>query len=142
MPSASSPAQSSSRGAGNPPEGLAPSVPFAWLHAWRERLYARRCCRQLLALHDRLCVEDPALRGEALYARVVRQHLGLDADAADEVIARAQESYSDWPSVRPLSFRDVVHYLAVSGLCGRPGARGWVLADVRPVIERWIPTRM
>lgn len=121
---------------------LAASVPFAWLHAWRERLYARRCCRELLALHDRLAGASPGLQGTVLYAQVVQQHLGLDAAQAEEVIARARESYSDWPATRPLTFRDVVHYLAVSGLCNRPGARGWVLADVRPVIERWIPTRM
>lgn len=118
------------------------SPPFAWLHAWRERLYARRCCRELRELHDRLALDQPALRGAALYTRVVQQHLGLTADEADEVLARAEESYSDWPATRPITFRDVVHYLAVSGLCNRPGARGWVLADVRPVIERWIPTRM
>lgn len=118
------------------------SVPLAWLHAWRERLYVRRCCRRLLALHDRLAREQPGLRGSPLYAQVVQQHLGLDAAQAAEVIERAQESYSDWPASRAVSFRDVVHYLAVSGLCERPGGRGWVLADVRPVIDRWIPTRM
>jgi hypothetical protein len=124
------------------PDAAPTAVPFAWLHAWRERLYARRCCRELLALHERLALAQPGLRGAALYARVVEQHLDLDSDEADRVIDRAQESYSDWPASRPLTFRDVVHYLAVSGLCNRPGARGWVLADVRPVIERWIPTRM
>jgi hypothetical protein len=124
------------------PESPETAVPFAWLHAWRERLYARRCCRELLALHEQLALAQPQLRGAALYARVVEQHLDLDSDEADQVIARAQESYSDWPATRPLTFRDVVHYLAVSGLCNRPGTRGWVLADVRPVIERWIPTRM
>lgn len=134
--------ESPPRAAAARPDAPETSVPFAWLHAWCERLYARRCCRELLALHDRLALERPDLRGAALYAQVVQRHLGLGGAEADEVIARAQESYSDWPASRPLSFRDVVHYLAVSGLCNRPGARGWVLADVRPVIERWIPTQM
>ncbi len=112
---------------------------FGFLRAWRERLYAERCCRRLRRLHDRLGAADPGLRGVALYSRVVQHHLGCDEGTAARVLGSAAESFADWPQARALTFRDVVHYIAAIGLCQAPGGPGWVGSDLRPIIRRRVP---
>jgi hypothetical protein len=114
----------------------------AWLQAWQERRYASSCCREMLELRERLVQERPELNGHTLFASIVQRYLGIDPGTAGEILAMAERSYSSWPVERTLTFRDVVHFLIVSYLCMRPGGPGWVLADVRSIVERRIPSHL
>jgi hypothetical protein len=114
--------------------------PYRLLAAWRERRFAAICCRRLLALLKRVAAAQPGLQGAALYRQVVAQHLGGDVTAAARVIDGAEASYAIWPVSRALTFRDVVHYLAVTGYCHAQGGHAAISSDVRPMIDAVIPT--
>ena len=59
-------------------------------------------------------------------------------EVVDDVLHGARVSYANWPEERELSFRDVVHYLAATHLTGRHGTVG---SDIRPVINRHLPSQ-
>lgn len=66
----------------------------------------------MLKLFHAVQREHPELSGRALYQAVIARRLGPDSDPkrAAEIVLRAEESFTDWPVERPLSFRHVVHY--------------------------------
>lgn len=124
------------------PQGLLQAAvhPLGFIAAWRERRFAAACCRELLRLYQAAVLRHPGREGPELYRDVVTAHLNGDAVLAACVVEGAAESYSHWPAMRELRFRDVVHYLAVTGYCA--SARRDHLAmsiDVRPVIDAVIP---
>lgn len=112
------------------------------LVGWRERRFVRACCVELLALYQRTESLHPELSGEPLYRRVVEAKLGREGREVDDVIHGAQVSYAHWPVERELCFRDVVHYLAVSGYCEARGRKPWLRSHVVDVIDAEIPARL
>jgi len=48
------------------------------------------------------------------YGRFIELRSGLGPGSVPTVLRRAAESFADWPNERPLNFRDVVQYLAVT----------------------------
>jgi len=48
------------------------------------------------------------------YARFIELRSGATPSTVLTVMRRAAESFADWPNERPLNFRDVVQYLAVT----------------------------
>jgi hypothetical protein len=115
---------------------------FTFITAWRERQYAADCCRELLGLHEVVAHHHPQLSGVELYRHIVVAHIGGDAQVADTLLHRAQESYATWPVRRALNFRDVVHYLAVSGYWALHRGRRWICSDIRGVINAAIPHQL
>lgn len=113
--------------------------PFTFFLAWRERRYARSCCRELLTLHRRVRATQPELVGGDLYRKVVAARIGGDLSAADAVVRYAEQSYATWPVERTLTFRDVVHYLAVSEFSALGGSAGWVHVGIKEVVAATIP---
>ena len=104
----------------------------------REQWFAAQCCRQWRSRLESVRRDRPDLRGPELYALVLQRHLGLDPAQAAHLVDLADESYAQWPSPRPVNFRDVVHYLAATHLTGRHGTVG---SDIRPVINRHLPSQ-
>jgi hypothetical protein len=115
---------------------------FSFFTAWRERRFATACCRELLRLHHDIVASHPGLTGEALYRAIVMSHVGADERVAESLLQRAQESYALWPEPRVLCFRDVAHYLAVSGYWALHHGRRWICSDIRRVIESSIPRQL
>ena len=115
---------------------------FTLVSAWRERRFAASCCRDLLALHHSTAARHAQARGLDLYRLVVAAHVEGDASAADTLLRRAEESYAMWPVRRALTFRDVAHYLAVSGYWALHRGRRWVCSDIRHVVEAVIPQHL
>ena len=115
---------------------------FTFLTAWRERRFAAECCRDLLSLHRAMVQRHPQLGGVELYRHIVVAHVGGDAQVADILLHRAQESYATWPVHRALNFRDVVHYLAVSGYWAVHRGRRWICSDIRGVVNAAIPHQL
>lgn len=115
---------------------------FGPIAAWRERRFAADCCHELLALYQCVAAGHPHLSGALLYVQVVAAHLGGDATVAARVIAAAEESYAIWPVARALTFRDVVHYLAVTGYGRAQGKDVAASTDLRPVIDAVIPREL
>jgi len=123
---------------------LAPGFPnpLQMLAAWRERRFATACCNELLDLYLSVAAQNPGLGGESLYRKVVESKLGLEGRAVDDVLQGAQVSYANWPVERDLSFRDVVHYLAVSDYCQSLGRKRWLRSDIVGVIDAAIPPEL
>jgi hypothetical protein len=119
-------------------------IPNLWhmLVGWRERRFVRACCVELLGLYQRAERLHPGLSAEALYRQVVAAKLSREGREVDDVIQGARVSYANWPVERDLCFRDVVHYLAVSGYCEARGRKPWLRSHVVDVIDAEIPAEL
>lgn len=80
----------------------------------RESRYVMQMTRELLQLYRIVAAAHPGLARRDTYRKVVMARTGCDDYEADAVLRRAEQSFANWPSVRDLTFADVVHYLAVS----------------------------
>jgi len=106
---------------------------------WRERHYARRTSRELLALYRRVRTNHPGLTGLPLYRMVVADHLGGESSDVDAVLEHAKDSFATWPVDRPLTFRDIVHYVAVSNFLEAHDAAPWTQSNLGRMIAARIP---
>ena len=82
--------------------------------AMRERRQIRRFCDDSLRLYRQVEAQMPHASQTERYARFIELSSGVTAAAVPTVMRRAEESFADWPNERPLNFRDVVQYLAVT----------------------------
>jgi transposase-like protein len=102
---------------------------------WREKHHAAKTSRELLKMYQAIVMARPGLKKEEVYRRVVMNRLGVTLAAADAVLDRASESFATWPVERPLTFRDVVHYLAVSEyLASKDYVAAWTREDLGRVV--------
>jgi hypothetical protein len=108
----------------------------SWLLAWRERRFANKRCKELLALHAKVAAEQPALSREALYREVVMRRVRCTDLQADDIIDSARDSYAEWPVRRALRLRDVAHYLIVCEYCAQQTDCGWVLGTLGRVVDQ------
>jgi hypothetical protein len=95
-----------------------------------------------LQLHANVSERHPGATGLDLYKLVIGARLGGDTVLAEQVLGRATESYATWPVPRALTFRDVVHYLAVCGYLDVNRDRRWICSDVRRFIDSAIPKHL
>jgi hypothetical protein len=100
-------------------------------HAWRT---SRQLCHWFRLIKR----DQQELSGCALYIQILQRRSALSMEAANELIDRAEESYCEWPTKRPLRYRDLVQYIAIEDLM-RQSARGGVLANVAFVVARVVP---
>jgi hypothetical protein len=107
---------------------------------WQEKHHAAKASRELLKLYQTIVTARPGIRKEELYRQVVMNRLRVTLAAADAVLDRATESFATWPVERPLTFRDVVHYLAVSEYLGsKDYVASWTREDLGRVVASLVP---
>jgi hypothetical protein len=87
---------------------------LAFLLWWHEVRYATRKGRELLTLYRAVAARQAGLARRELYREIVMTYTGATADEAGSLLVQAERSFASWPTVRELTFTDVVHYLAVS----------------------------
>ncbi len=110
------------------------------LTGWREKHHAARTSRELLRLYRSVAAAHPNLPRHELYRKIVMARIGGTAAAADAVLAHAAESFASWPVERPLTFRDVVHYLAVSDyLASNADVAAWTHQSLGRVVASYVP---
>ena len=80
----------------------------------RERRQIRRFCEESLKLYRQVEAQMPQASQTERYGRFIELRSGVSPAAVLTVMRRAEESFADWPNERPLNFRDVVQYLAVT----------------------------
>ena len=102
--------------------------------AHAERKYARQASTQLLDLYWQQRGAQPELADRVLYEGVVAQRLG-----PDEIIRRAEESFTDWPVERELKFRHVVHYLIFDEYMRTGKVREGTKTNMGPVVAKISP---
>jgi transposase len=110
---------------------------------WREKHFAAKTSRELLKLYDKVSSERPGMKRQELYCHIVMARTGGTLAAADAILARATESFATWPVERALTFRDVVHYLAVSDyLATNTEAAEWTRENLGRVVAHLVPEKL
>ena len=107
-----------------------------------ERRYARRASTELLELFHRVRSELPELSGRALYQAVIARRLGANEKRAGEILRRAEESFTDWPSEKALQFRHVVHYQVFDEFTHSGPGRENTRSNMGRVVARIIPEQL
>lgn len=87
---------------------------FNFIAALHERRKIRRICVESLQLYRQVEIEMPQATNTARYVRVIERRSGADAGAVLKIMRLAEESFATWPVERPLNFRDIVQYMAVT----------------------------
>ena len=115
---------------------------LAGLAPWRERRFARCVARELVELYRTVSVRHPRLRGRDLYREIVIARKRIDPESANALLDEAEESYATWPTVRTLTFCDVVQFIAVSEFLASHGDTAWIQADMRREVRSEIPRNL
>lgn len=104
-----------------------------------ERRFARQASAELLELYKQQRREHPEMSGRELYHEIVAQRLRPQAVRANELVRRAEESFTDWPVERELQFRHVVHYLIFYEYTLLDPARRGTKTNIGAVVAQVIP---
>ena len=88
--------------------------PLNFVTVMRERRQIRRFCNESLQLYRQVEAQMPQASQTERYGRFIELRSGVTPATVPTVMRRAEESFADWPTERPLNFRDVVQYLAVT----------------------------
>ena len=88
--------------------------PLNFIATMRERRQIRRFCDESLKLYRQVEAQMPEASQTERYARFIELRSGATPATVLTVMRRAEESFADWPTERPLNFQDVVQYLAVT----------------------------
>jgi len=111
---------------------------FDFLTALRERNQVRRTCIDTLKLYREVAAEMPQADCHERYERVIAPRTGADVEVA-AILRRAKESFASWPHDRPLRFRHVAQYLAVTERLNADPDAGGVRTRVEDLVARFIP---
>lgn len=112
---------------------------FDFLTALRERNEVRRTCIDTLKLYREVAAEMPQANCHERYERVIARRTGADAAEVAAILRRAKESFASWPYDRPLRFRHVAQYLAVTERLNADPDVGGVRTRVDDLVARFIP---
>jgi hypothetical protein len=113
-----------------------------FLRLMRERRHVKRTCRDCLALYRRVEAQGANTTAAERYSQVIASRTGADAKAVNTIMRRAEESFAAWPNDRPLTFRDVVQYLAITERLGDIMSESGVRAHVAAIVARLIPANL
>jgi hypothetical protein len=87
---------------------------FNFLAALRERKQIRRVCVDSLRIYRQVEAEMPQSTRMERYMRVVERRTSADPRAASKIMRLVREGFAQWPTERPLNFRDVVQIIAAT----------------------------
>jgi hypothetical protein len=87
---------------------------FNFLAALRERKQIRRVCVDSLRIYRQVEAEMPQSTKMERYMRVVERRTSADPRAASKIMRLVREGFAQWPTERPLNFRDVVQIIAAT----------------------------
>jgi hypothetical protein len=83
--------------------------------------------------------EHPLMSKRALYQEIVAQRLGPQTVRAEDLVRRAERSFTQWPVDRDLKFRDVVHYLIFYEYTLLDPARKSTMTNMGATVAQVIP---
>ena len=116
---------------------------FNFIGGMRERRQIRRICVEFLSLYRQVESELPQAPRTELYARVIERRSGADPIAVQRFMRRAEESFAAWPVDRPLNFRDIVQYIAVTDCLKKDiavdGVRSRIVDTAMDIVPELIP---
>ena len=112
---------------------------FDFFSALRERHHVRRTCLDALKLYREVATELPHASRRERYEHVVARRTGADAAGVATILRRARESFATWPHERPLSFRHIAQYLAITERMDADSSASGVRTRVDVVVAKLIP---
>ena len=112
---------------------------FDFLTSLRERNHVRRTCIDTLKLYRDVAAEMPEANSHERYERVVARRTGADPLGVARILRRAKESFASWPSERPLKFRHIAQYLAITEQLDADPDGGGLRTRVDVIVARLIP---
>jgi hypothetical protein len=119
---------------------------FNFLASMRERRQIRRICVEFLSLYRQVEIELPQASHTERYARVIERRSGAGPATVQRFMRRAEESFAAWPVDRPLNFRDIVQYIAVTDCLKTDiaidGVRSRVLDTALEIVPTMIPAEL
>lgn len=82
------------------------------LLAIKERCFAKRVIKRLLASYSAVNAENPDLSDKALYREVLLHTQQVDRSCVDQILRQAEDSIDEWtaPGRDELGFREVAHF--------------------------------
>ena len=107
---------------------------FDRLNPFQEQRFARRVAREVVRLRDAIAAADPALQGRSLLRLVVVMRCRVTPAAAEKLLLEAEDSFATWPTLRELTFGDVVHLIAVKVLHAEFGMTRWINASMGQIV--------
>jgi hypothetical protein len=117
--------------------------PLNFVATMRERRQIRRFCDESLKLYRQVEAQMPEASQTERYARFIELRSGATPATVLTVMRRAEESFADWPTERPLNFQDVVQYLAVTDCLkidiAVAGVRSRIVDFVIDIVAHGIP---
>jgi hypothetical protein len=117
--------------------------PLNFVATMRERRQIRRFCDESLKLYRQVEAQMPQASQTERYARFIELRSGATPATVLTVMRRAEESFADWPTERPLNFQDVVQYLAVTDCLkidiAVAGVRSRIVDFVIDIVAHGIP---
>ena len=119
---------------------------FQFFAGMRERRHIRRICGEFLSLYRQVEGEMPQASNMELYARIIQRRSGANAHEVQRFMRRAAESFAAWPIDRPLNFRDIVQYVAVTDCLETDiavdGVRSRVVETAMDIVPTMIPAHL
>jgi hypothetical protein len=112
---------------------------FGFLSTMREIHHVKRACRECLQLYRQVEQENAGATAAERYAYVVARRTGADIDGVKSIIRHVEDSFAVWPIERPVNFRDVVQYLAITECLSEAESASGVRAEVSSVVAKLIP---
>jgi hypothetical protein len=108
----------------------------------RERLQVRRTCVETLKLYREAEAALPGAGRRERYEWVVARRTGSNPAGVRAVLEHAEDSFAAWPIERPLTFRDVVQYLAITECLTADPTAGGVRTHVADRVAGLIPANL
>jgi len=107
--------------------------------AIREKRFAVRLVKRLLAAHSAVHAEKPDLSGTSLYKEVLLRSELVDPSRIDAVLWEAEDSVDEWTTRGQdgLGFRQLAHYVIISRF--RADGHEGTIASIRKVVYSRIP---
>jgi hypothetical protein len=112
---------------------------FGFLSTMREIHHVKRACRECLQLYRQVEQEKAGSTAAERYAYVVARRTGADINGVRSIIRHVEDSFAAWPIERPVNFRDVVQYLAITECLSEAESASGVRAEVSSVVAKLIP---
>jgi hypothetical protein len=107
----------------------------------REQCHAARASQEMLHLHSVVTADCPALPPREIYLKVLMARSAYSPAEAAAILDCAEDSFAIWPVSRALTFRDVVHYVAVTEFF-RVGGVLSIRSDLGHLVAELIPQNL
>ncbi len=110
--------------------------------AIKQKRFAKRIIKRLLASHRAVSREDSTLLGGALYQKILLHAGYADQSSVDKILEQAQDSIDLWTTsqLHSFGFRQLVHFVVMSEY--RAAGNVGTVVSFRDIVYSMIPEEL